>query len=824
MIEASATALLVMAAIVAACSVAGLLLSRALPWADAARAVRLPAAAGLALGPFVFSFAGMLALAVMPGAAHATHLIVALVAVAMLGLVSWLVVRRHTLPSPVPHVPLSTGEWLLAGAILLVALGLLFVTLFVPLTQNDALEYATVGRELFRTGSLASYPVLDPATNGSGFVGPWTHPPLYVTAIYLADTIQGHADAPGLLRLISPWFAITGAGVVASVGAMVSRAIGLTGALILLSTPLLFLGAGSALLDALYISGFALVGAALLGARPAARGALVGGAIGIALWTHSVAVLFIPLGLAGLALIRGLSKPRALAGDIAVALAAALAIGVWHYWRNVAVFGALVSDNPAVFALPSLHWSDYFVINRGLDTPSAMIQYGILKGWFAFEAFALTYWGMAAGFVLLLFQGGLRPVWQAVWRGIEPLGERGPLYVVFGLLAVYLLGATASVLLGLDIMVKNERYLLAIQAVVALGAGYGWVRLVELLARLFRGPRGATALRTAACGLVGLVLLAQCLVFVQYALGKNGLGFSRFGAPFAQTLAQVPDYELTGYLRDRTPAAALVLSLKPADMYYAGRRMVSYLDPRLIPFYAISDPTAAAAELRKLGVAFVHLPGYGIPPLYNSALWQVLRDPASAELVFVSNGGQIYALRPSAAVFADRRDITPGAWPWYRETLFILGGRKRIGALTSEGGESVGGEASRVELPLGLFQRNLVTRLVTGGSDTPSAGLITVQPGSLIALDLKLSGHGLVALRLQQHDASGAVVFDLPLTSFELSENQPSRTYGQQVRLSPWATHVAVVLEQQGQSELKIDAAAISFSDYAGDATDGGAE
>src|SRR5690606_442949 len=114
------------------------------------------------------------------------------------------------------------------------------------------------------------------------------------------------------------------------------------------------------------------------------------------------------------------------------------------------------SDNPAVFALPSLHWNDYFVINRGLDTPVAMIQYGILKGWFSFEALSITYWGMVVGFAAVLVPGGGKQALLVASRGSSAISSHGILYLALGLVGVYLAGLIVSVLLGLDLMVKNE--------------------------------------------------------------------------------------------------------------------------------------------------------------------------------------------------------------------------------------------------------------------------------------------------------------------------------------------------------------------------------
>jgi len=449
---------------------------------------------------------------------------------------------------------------------------------------------------------------------------------------------------------MAPWFALTATTVVYSVGRFVDRPTGLAAALIFLSTPLLFLGAGSALLDSLFVSAFAMVIASILGIQsgPFTRGAVVGVVVGLGLWTHSVAVLFVPLGLAGLALYRGLRQPASLVLEMATAILFALLIGGWHYWRNITLFGTPISDNPAVFALPSLHWNDYFRVNRGLDSTAAMMQYGIFKGWFALEAFGLTYWGLTVGFLAALTCQWRTSLAGSIWRGASSMPQgKGTLFLVFGVLLVYVFGAIVSVLIGIDLMVKNERYILAVQSVVAIGAGFGFVALTGFTTKRLGQKIVGDIVRSIAHSGLAIVLTSQTLVYLRYALGKNNLEFAQIGNPFDETLSSVPDYQIIYYLRDMTPSSSLVLSLKPADMYYSKRKTISYLDERLLDFYEQTKAYKAQLFLKELGVQYVHVPNYGIPPLYNSVLWRILEDPRLSDLVFSSAGGQIYLLGKS---------------------------------------------------------------------------------------------------------------------------------------------------------------------------------
>lgn len=793
----------------------GVALSLCLPWSDPANRARMPVTFGIALGPFLFGIAALVVLAILSGAGHAVHLAAAiLILAALLALALRLRPTRPAIHRPARAI--APAEFVLIGAWIASGGAVLIIAIFTPLTQNDSLEYAMVGRILFETGSLWSYPVLDPETNASGFFGPWTHPPLYVASIYLTSVIQGHAEAPGAIRLISPWFLLAGSGVVFSLGSLVGRTTGLSAAIFFLSTPLLFLGAGSALLDATYVTGFALLVAAIVGvnARPVVRGAIIGAVVGLGLWTHSVAILFLPLMLVGLVLHRGLKDIVRLLPEAAAAIAAALLVGAWHYGRNAALFGTPVSDNPAVFALPDLHWDDYFLINRGLGTTASMIQYGILKGWFAPEAFGVTYWAMTVGFAIVLVSALRGPLWQTIWRGSathEP--PTAVLHLALGLFIAYTAGAVLSVLLGLDIMVKNERYVLVMQSVVAIGAGYGFVTVLDAMSRL----GAARAVRFAGIAVFVGGALLQVSVFTSYAVARNGQTFADIGRrEFSAILSDVGEYELTDYLRESTPPDALVLSIKPADMYYADRRMVSYLDERLIDFYRVDDVAEGARMLSEMGITHVHVPDYGIPPLYNSTLHEILRSPAFSDLLMSTDRGQIYALRPDDKTEGEPIDISPAARPWTRVPLGVLGGRKRFFTFPLGEPKEINSSTTEGNRSNQFFQRDRIDAFVLGREDDGRlAQLPIIRTVSEVAVRFELSGDGLIEVYAAgasqpEPDFAQGSLQGKRLATFELSTQQPRRVFSRRLLLAPDSEAMTVTILHIGGEFLSINSVKIT--------------
>ncbi|NPV05204.1 MAG: hypothetical protein HPY67_10785 [Syntrophaceae bacterium] len=464
-----------MLAAMLASSGAGLALARLVPWSDAARQAGIPRAFAFAIAPFLLGMLAVIALGVFRGASHAFHL-----GVVFTG--QLLLCSTVTFSRPLPKIerpgtptPIGRWEWVFAGLLTVWIVALMANTAFLPLIQNDSLEYATVGRLLFETRDLLSYPAIQPELSNSGFYGPWTHPPLYAALIYLFYVFQGQAELPGLIRWIAPWFALAATGVVFALGNLSSRLLGILSALVFISVPLFFLGAGSALIDPLPVLGLTLLYASIVGidGSPFQRGLIQGLALGISLWTHSQAVLFIPLGIVAAALFRGWSNWTSLMRQLGTMIVVALPLAAWPYVRNLLLYGSLISDTPLVFSMKELAWDEYFRMSRGIDSWLERVQYGVFKGWFAFEAYSISFWLMAWGGVLYVRRFFVEAKGHAVLRGdVTSVPERWQ-FAAMGIVLCYLGGVILSILMGIDLMIRNERYWLVLVPFVAIFAGAG---------------------------------------------------------------------------------------------------------------------------------------------------------------------------------------------------------------------------------------------------------------------------------------------------------------------------------------------------------------
>ena len=139
---------------------AGMALVPFVPWSEAARQAGIPRACAFAIGPFLLGLLAVVALGVFRGASHAFH-----IGVVFTGLI--LLCSAAALARPLPQLerlgtprPIGRWEWVFGGLLAAWVALLIVDSLFMPLMQNDALEYATVGRLLFELRDLFAYPAL----------------------------------------------------------------------------------------------------------------------------------------------------------------------------------------------------------------------------------------------------------------------------------------------------------------------------------------------------------------------------------------------------------------------------------------------------------------------------------------------------------------------------------------------------------------------------------------------------------------------------------------------------------------------------------------
>lgn len=719
MMEVSLLNILAFVGTVLISTLLGVRLSTLLPWNTSLNKKNMSFAFGATLAPFICGILSIAVLTLMPGATWTSHAMVIFgIMIFLLALLQWRSKQR-------PDLILTSRFTVQLDALLIayVFLGalLIFDSLTLPLTQNDALEYATIGREIFHSRTLSQYPLIDTVHSLSGFYAPWTHPPLYVAQIYFSQILQGHALFPGLMRLLTPWMLISTS---ILLGALTgdNKTWGRLTSLLFITIPLLFLGANSSLIDTLPIAGTSLVFAAILALEDSPRKWIfVGALIGITLWSHSQSILLLPLFLGLVVLDKAFQKKwLACISTSAIVAASSLLLGIWPYLKNFRIFGSFISDSPPVVNLSSLRWDEYFFIARGIDTTTAQIQYGLFKGWFNIASYGFIFWLSLLGMGFVLHKNRQKKISLLLASSLLILAYHG--------------GVLLSILLGLNIMIKNDRYLLLISPFLSITAGYALYQLLEIYKR-----------KTV---FYNFCLIVLASIFTLHGLILHKYRINSFNSPFIPIedhhalLKKRPEYEIIFALKEKSSPQSLVFTTKPADLYYSERRMLTHTDPLLIPFYEASNAEDGLLILKNLGVTHIHQPDFLLPSITHSVMLDILSNPSMSSLIASNDGHQIYELTPQSTKQIDKTVLFPIEKPWEKTVSIDFGGVKSFASLSLKK-EFFTNDSQQTS---SLFQKELKTTIHSPTVD------IANKKAQEIYLNISLTGQGYIKIWISENN------------------------------------------------------------------------
>lgn len=753
----------------------------------------------LALSPFTFSAVAIVVMILFDRHSHQFHLYATYIGLLCLALFSVRTWSQITFNSKSESY--STTEKLLSSVLVLSLGAVLFNAISFPLTQNDSLEYMTVAREMFITRSIYTYPLLDSAASHSGFYGPWTHSPMYVVLIYFFDIMQGHAEFPGIASFVSFWFLCSALIFIYLLGCIHNRIAGFVACLSLMIAPLFFLGVDASLIDALPVSGFAMMLCSILLFSINKRNAFVAGILlGFGVWTHSEAVLFLPLFVAGVIIFYGLKRWRNWLVFSGIALIVAILVAAWPYLRNLQIYQSMVEiDVEGVFTIPELGWKDYFRTGRGIDYLTAKIQYGVFKGWFSLKEYSFTYWLMLIGVFVFFTHTKVISIFRHLFVEKSLKFQERVVLLYIGLVLCYLVGVILSIALDMDMMIRNERYQLAISPAVVLVVGWGMSSLLSS-----RPSKGFFSRR---CVLIMLLLFSvlHSSAFIAYRLIKNNFLIADFITSFPSRERVHPELSIGDYLNQHTLDTSIVLSLRPADMYYVKRRMISYLDPRLISFYREKDKNVAVSILKDLGISYVYLTDYALPSFYNSILQEILMDKDLATLEFDMKGYQVYALKPSKQQVTETYNMINDEAAWTKKCQLVIGGRKAIKYvdlyLSEEKIDLT--KISQPCLDTPLFHRDYITLLLSKGME--------VTPGQEYGLNVGLEGDGYIQFWLVYYDKHGEINKRILYGDTLLSDSRPRQTFNRRFKVPADAAFIRLGVEHKGYSRIRIKEVELSL-------------
>lgn len=555
--------------------------------------IRFLAGLSFGAGPIAMIWIFTTALLVIDGSLLTAHLVTVLIlAVAVY-------VWRDEL-KPLPRCIDAEWAWRAASALPMLAVvgaiaGILTVLAFsLPFNQNDPLEYAAVARQIFNTESIRNYPSTDPGT----VYGPWTHPPAFVGMMTWLQSFLGDFEHTGLSRLIAPYFTVATVLILIAVS---GPAVGAAASLMLLTTFWYWHSVASAHIDPLRIYAFTaailLAGFAVTPRRAVAAGLMCG----LALFAHSAGVLALGASVA-IMLLLGARQGRLAYRETGLLVGVALAVvGIW-WLRNLSQIGTLVSDSHAVWNLPELSFLELQARERGISSLAERLG-AVFRGLSDFEGFGVWLYAAIGSAVLLAI--------STFWRRTPlPAGSVSVLLASGTAILFWFAFAFAITLAGSDAAIRNPRYPLTFQPLIALFAASAFAASLPALPR----PRllGFSFAVLVVFGLYSQHLISPLVNFAIRDLDRFGYIYRDLGKPGVLSMpdlakAKRQDWSLYKVI-DRYNAAGsgCLLTMRYSDpVFYANGCVINPIDPRLVPVYTSKTPEEAAQSLAELDVEYL---------------------------------------------------------------------------------------------------------------------------------------------------------------------------------------------------------------------------
>lgn len=348
-----------------------------------------------------------------------------------------------------------------------------FLALFLPLTENDAIQYVVVSKMIYLEKTVAFYPLTDPDPE-TGFYATSSHPLGFLGLYVWAFLIQGGVSNVQIVSLITPFYVLFT--LLALYGMCRGQAKGsfLFAGIVFMLTPVYYVQSSQLSIDAfriyLMLSAFLWVvycaSKQELGFQDMIPLSVVAAA---SIYAHSIGMLFTLPFLMPILFVLMRGAVRRKLALIMFASVVALLIGGWRMLDNMMLFGVPVYDSLPVYDLENIHYREYVWFGNGMYTISDRIVHGLLRGFSKPRAFGFSYW-LFAGFLFLMMRRLL--ILRGSWR--SAMMEVALILFVLG----FMFTVALTLVLGMPVMVAGDRYMMTPQPWIAFGAGV-------LLAKLY---------------------------------------------------------------------------------------------------------------------------------------------------------------------------------------------------------------------------------------------------------------------------------------------------------------------------------------------------
>ncbi|AHE67617.1 hypothetical protein Loa_02073 [Legionella oakridgensis ATCC 33761 = DSM 21215] len=509
------------------------------------------------------------------------------------------------------------------------------LAIFLPYSENDALEYSMLAKIMYGQHSARMYPILD-GTQFGGFIAPFTHPLGYVGIFIWSYLIQGTAQHFGLIKIVSPFYAFCIFTLIIAVLSHANRRLAYLAGLLFIATPLLLNGVIRHQIDALRIYTFFTFFMFLRELPFWEKWQIIlpaGLLLGLCLFSHSIGILAIPI-FWFIYLFFSREHFFTTCKRLILITFIGLLFVVVRYAISFHAIGYIIHDGTIVRSVPSLHFYEIYELINGIYTNAQKWVNGF------FSLFSNTlYFGVSYSILILsLLFIRKHHIYLLIKDGISSKDYTEGVFAVSVLTVLCFFGMVVlSILIKDDNFIASGRYMMSVQPFVAILGAWGLLKCCEKIQIKYQNI---------------LPLLGSSLIFFMalsfpinnvfdYKLSLTTL----FNSNMAKAKHVQETYNLLAYFSKNTSPDSVLLSFRNAEAaYYANHRYVYHTDRKMLPVYTAKDKSQAHQALMDLGINYLAVPNHPLSYIDQSYLGELIGDPAFSELVYQNGSSRLYKL------------------------------------------------------------------------------------------------------------------------------------------------------------------------------------
>jgi len=480
---------------------------------------------------------------------------------------------------------------------------------FLPVEENDALEYALMAKIIYRDKTLALYPFLN-ADFKTGFQSSSSHPLGYIGLIVWDYIIQGNSKGVLLMRFVNPYYATLLLFLLKEISLKKSSH------LFLLTIPFLWVICIQYQIDIMRIFFFTLSLFILpkdINNINFKQTIMIILSVCGALFSHAIGLMiifFLPL-----VIIFNHRLNFKLLFTISKIIFPAILIGGDRYIYNFFNSGLPISDNNVIWSLPQINEALDLVYRRNIYDFPRKLFLGLFQGFTKIHLFGPV-------FILALISS-----FTMLRTKMVPQNYKISALVFYTFHGIALL----SMIFGSTLMIKNPRYFLSMTPLAAYMSSY--IQLPKynyLFKHLLR-------LSVILFSLASMLRPINSLMRVKFQpLPTNE--FNRL------TQLDAPEIPILKFIRALETSKKFLVFEQNKFAYYTDKNYVRDLDSSLMDFYKLTSIDDSFNFLINRNIRYIYLTPYIPATFYNSIAMQLASDPRYFRLLRDLNGYRLFKL------------------------------------------------------------------------------------------------------------------------------------------------------------------------------------